>query len=101
MRTPVLLESWWNRTDFGEVAEYSLIGTLTNPKLIAPDQIARGIAPLYSASRKSATAERGLAASATARSPAGTDGPRSPSHAATTHQSALSTPSFPLRCHSL
>jgi hypothetical protein len=43
MRTPVLLESWWKRTDFGDVAEYSFTGTLTSPKLIAPDQIARGI----------------------------------------------------------
>jgi RNA polymerase sigma factor (sigma-70 family) len=31
----------------GEVAEYSFTGTLTSPKLIAPDQIARAIARLY------------------------------------------------------
>ena len=44
MRAPVLLESWWKRTVLGEVALYSLTGTLTSPKLIAPDQIARAIA---------------------------------------------------------
>ena len=43
IRAPVLLESWWKRTVFGEVALYSLTGTLTSPKLIAPDQIARAI----------------------------------------------------------
>jgi hypothetical protein len=43
----VLADSWWNRTDFGEVAEYSFTGTLTSPKLIAPLQIARGIDLFY------------------------------------------------------
>src|ERR1700739_930778 len=44
IRAPVLLEIWWKRTDFGEVALYSFTGTLTSPKLIAPLQIARAIA---------------------------------------------------------
>ena len=47
MRAPVLADSWWKRTVFGEVALYSLTGTLTSPKLIAPLQIARAIPPLY------------------------------------------------------
>ncbi len=43
IRAPVLADSWWKRTVLGEVALYSLTGTLTRPKLIAPLQIARGI----------------------------------------------------------
>jgi hypothetical protein len=43
MRAPVLAESWLKRTVFGCVAVYSFTGTLTSPKLIAPDQIARAI----------------------------------------------------------
>jgi hypothetical protein len=39
--------SWWKRTVFCEVAEYIFTGTLTSPKLIAPDQIARAITGLY------------------------------------------------------
>ncbi len=35
----------------GEVAEYSFTGTLTSPKLIAPDQIARAIDRLYTRPR--------------------------------------------------
>src|SRR5881398_3308487 len=63
MRTPVLLESWWKRTVFGEVAEYSLTGTLTSPKLIAPDQIARAIYIfVYPMPRAGQSAERVLAA---------------------------------------
>src|SRR5947199_7595886 len=63
MRTPVLLESWWKRTVFGEVAEYSLTGTLTSPKLIAPDQIARAIYIfVYPMPRARQSAERVLAA---------------------------------------
>src|ERR1022692_3155652 len=61
MRAPVLLESWWKRTVLGEVALYSLTGTLTSPKLIAPDQIARAMTVLYSEWGRSASAERGLA----------------------------------------
>src|SRR5579859_4910671 len=48
MRAPVLAESWWKRTALGEVAVYSFTGTLTSPKLIAPDQIARAMSGLYS-----------------------------------------------------
>src|SRR5690242_21939150 len=61
MRAPVLLESWWKRTDLGEVALYSLTGTLTSPKLIAPDQIARAIRALYSERAVRSRRERSLA----------------------------------------
>src|ERR1700748_2963830 len=61
MRAPVLLESWWKRTDLGEVALYSLTGTLTSPKLIAPDQIARAIQALYSERAVRSRPERSLA----------------------------------------
>src|SRR5947209_18077620 len=47
MRAPVLPESWWKRTVFCWVAEYILTGTLTSPKLIAPDQIARAMLSVY------------------------------------------------------
>src|SRR4051812_42852624 len=43
MRVPVLPLSWWKRTVFRETAEYSLTGTFTSPKEIAPLQIDRGI----------------------------------------------------------
>src|SRR5438045_1533775 len=61
MRAPVLLESWWKRTVFGDVALYSLTGTLTNPKLIAPDQIARAIHALYSERAVRSSNERAFA----------------------------------------
>src|SRR2546421_12544897 len=61
IRAPVLLESWWKRTVLGEVALYSLTGTLTSPKLIAPDQIARAIQALYSEHAVRSRHERGLA----------------------------------------
>src|SRR5437763_3561497 len=61
MRAPVLLDSWWKRTVLGEVALNSLTGTLTSPKLIAPDQIARAISVLYSAHGVSARYDRRLA----------------------------------------
>src|SRR5437763_16344590 len=61
MRAPVLLDSWWKRTVLGEVALNSLTGTLTSPKLIAPDQIARAISVLYSAHGVSARYDRSLA----------------------------------------
>ena len=57
MRAPVSRESWWKRTDFGEVALYSFTGTLTSPKLIAPDQIARAIAVVIPA--RAAAAQSG------------------------------------------
>src|ERR1700733_5550124 len=47
MRTPVLLESWWKRTVLRLTALYSLTGTVTRPKLIAPVQIERGMAIYY------------------------------------------------------
>src|SRR5919201_360031 len=43
MRPPSLSCSMWKRISFGEVAEKSFTGTLTNPKLIEPLQIGRGI----------------------------------------------------------
>src|SRR4051794_37525817 len=43
IRVPVLPLSWWNRTVLRETAEYSLTGTFTSPKEIAPLQIDRGI----------------------------------------------------------
>src|ERR1700759_5649470 len=61
MRAPVFPESWWKRTVLGEVALYSLTGTLTSPKLIAPDQIARAIQALYSERAVRSRRERSLA----------------------------------------
>src|SRR5690349_4908320 len=46
IRVPVLPLSWWKRTVFRETAEYSLTGTFTSPKEIAPLQIDRGIGAL-------------------------------------------------------
>src|SRR5581483_913773 len=68
IRAPVLLESWLKRTVLGEVALYSFTGTLTSPKLIAPDQIARAISVgLYTAARPAATNASALARSASVR----------------------------------
>src|SRR5215213_2568754 len=67
MRTPSFACSWWKRTVFGDVALYSLIGTLTSPKLIAPLQIARGMGRFYYPRAATATRERGLASSNTRR----------------------------------
>src|SRR5450432_4017772 len=61
IRVPVLADSWWKRTDFGEVAEYILTGTLTSPKLIAPLQIARGMGTLYTPARTAASHDARLA----------------------------------------
>src|SRR5918992_5626943 len=44
MRAPVPSSSWLNRTSLGETALNSFTGTLTSPKLMAPLQIALGIA---------------------------------------------------------
>src|SRR5438477_4970197 len=43
MRPPSLSWTMWKRTSLGEVAENSFTGTFTNPKLIDPLQIGRGI----------------------------------------------------------
>src|SRR5215210_6793642 len=43
MRLPVSPLSWWKRTVLRDTAEYSLTGTLTRPKEIAPLQIDRGM----------------------------------------------------------
>src|SRR5205809_7845147 len=45
MRTPLFPDSWWKRTALRSSALYSLTGTVTIPKLIAPVHIARGIRP--------------------------------------------------------
>src|ERR1700744_4043728 len=66
MRAPVLPDSWWKRTLLGEVALYSLTGTLTSPKLIAPDQIARAIQALYSERAVRSRRDRSLAGAARA-----------------------------------
>src|SRR6201985_2578725 len=66
MRAPVFPDSWWKRTDLGEVALYSLTGTLTSPKLIAPDQIARAIQALYSERAVRSRRDRSLAGAARA-----------------------------------
>src|SRR3954462_6815300 len=44
MRAPVPSSSWLNRTSLGETALNSFTGTLTSPKLIAPLQMALGMA---------------------------------------------------------
>ena len=41
MRAPVLV-SWWKCTSWSRTAVYAFTGTFTSPKLIEPDQIARG-----------------------------------------------------------
>ena len=46
-RMPVLPESWWKRTVLRSIALYSFTGTVTRPKLIVPDQIARGMPHYY------------------------------------------------------
>src|SRR5438874_13299145 len=61
IRAPVLPDSWWKRTVFGDVALYSLTGTFTSPKLIAPDQIARAISGLYSEHLHCSSFDRSLA----------------------------------------
>jgi hypothetical protein len=43
MRWPVPRLNWWKVGLWDEVAVYSLTGTVTRPKLIAPVQIARAI----------------------------------------------------------
>jgi hypothetical protein len=47
IRVPVLALSWWNRTVLRLTAEYSLTGTLTSPKEMAPLHIDLGIGPLW------------------------------------------------------
>src|ERR1700729_3949466 len=70
IRAPVLDDSWWKRTVFGDVAEDILTGTLTRPKLIAPLQIARGMMRLYSEPAVSASTECCLATGTVRHSPA-------------------------------
>src|ERR1044072_2862357 len=53
MRTPVSLLSWWKRTDLRDTAEYSLTGTVTSPKEMAPVQIDLGMDAGYLRGRHS------------------------------------------------
>ena len=39
--------SWWKRTSLGDVADNSLTGTLTSPKLTDPLQMALGMPPFF------------------------------------------------------
>src|SRR3978361_1877750 len=43
MRKPSAASSWWKRTGLRCVADYSLTGTVTRPKEIAPVQIDLGM----------------------------------------------------------
>ncbi len=56
MRTPFLPLSWWKRTVLRLIALYSLTGTVTRPKLIAPVQIERGIVRSVTSSLRAQTA---------------------------------------------
>src|SRR5438445_1862728 len=47
MRAPSASCSWWKRTSFGDWAVVSLTGTLTNPKLTDPLQMARGMRTFF------------------------------------------------------
>src|SRR3954447_1494127 len=46
-RAPDFLSSWWKCTSWSRTALYALTGTFTNPKLIAPDQIALAMLGTY------------------------------------------------------
>src|SRR5581483_9771976 len=43
MRAPVLSCNWWKCTSLCCTAEWSFTGTLTSPRLMEPDQIARAM----------------------------------------------------------
>src|ERR1700761_6671269 len=64
MRTPVFPLSWWKRTFLRLIALYSLTGTVTKPKLIAPVQIERGIVRSVTSYLRAQTALQGRARSA-------------------------------------
>src|SRR3954453_15150336 len=46
-RAPDFLSSWWKWTSWSRTALYAFTGTLTNPKLIEPDQIALAMQGTY------------------------------------------------------
>src|SRR6187402_3221371 len=47
MRAPDLSSTWWKWISLSTVVPMRRMGTLTSPKLIEPDQMARGMARTY------------------------------------------------------